>query len=997
MYKQITYKKVMTYKTVVLLSIAAFLWGCDSSNLPPEHPTGTITGNVIDGVVSGAQVTVYTFGDPRRVRLGGAVTDETGAYSINIQSRSRPILIEVSGGRYQEHASDTEVTLTEGQHLRAVALYQSQQPLNVIITPLTHLATGLAEHHISNGITLNQAIDNANNEVNQFFNIDTQNTKPLDITDQNNVLTNLNDEALYGFYLAGLSNWTAWANTKNQVAPHSVYTSIGLAQIAYNDIRFDGLLNGTGSNKEGSAQMQLAVGVVPLDADAYRAAFSLHMLAIANGANNKTGLQVSDLRPSANEIASRTSALLGTSIPFDLKQSPTLILSQDLDGYYSGLLNLNVDIGGLLGAERIDVKINNVTVGTIQQPTNPLVIDTTPYPDGEHQINLTAVDILDNTAFINFSARFDNTAPVVNVTSAPASSQTATTISGTYSDNIAGVQSVVAMEQQATLSDDGTWRADIQIGQGKNTVPVSVYDLAGNRYDTETIIYLDDLPPSIDTTGKHSNARFSTNDGDFFELPLQNSNATALFLESNQLDLDGTPMTRQALNDNAIPFFAFSVADLMGPDTATPPADITVRLQYQRNGNVLTDYRELPAVDNEYLVPLVSEVLAANWQQSAPLDTHQINIEVSDSVGNLSQTSFDFRTDIYVPTAFVNNPNIDVRDLTNNDINNTNFEDRAALNNLQFASNTYTFTNTTGKAFYINPTDNSQHTVEQRVEQLVREHLIQLKTSTEWQVGLMVPTNQCPDFVEWKAKTSIYNWNGSAWQLERVPLPSLGEQEPHNNDTLPSPAPATAWIDVPHFDLEFTGSSHKTGPETLSYEFDYIENPAAFTPSAAYVFNWKRENNSANPPIVNCPPKRFFQQRQVTAYESLADYPKTTLSEIIVQDTPRFSSSNITVLNNNTETLITAIDGWYRIPAGDSITLTKQVTTPELTQHNDDISNVDSFPNYTPNLNDKRITWHVNQNIDIAFRHDAGETNILNMPERSTSAGTNSNTYEISR
>jgi len=984
------------YKKPVFLLLWVFLWGCDSSSLPPEHPAGTITGSAIDGAIDGAQVTVYTFGDDRRVRLGSAVTDETGAYSVEIRSRSRPILIEVSGGSYQEQASSKAISLSEGQNIRAVAFYQSQQPLNVIVTPLTHLATALAEHNLGKGLNTTQAIENAYSDVNAFFAIDTQSVLPLDITDQSNAQqSNLNDAALYGFYLAGVSNWTAWANTKNQVEPHTVYTSMGLAQIAYNDIRADGLLNGVGTNKAGTAQMSLAVGVVPLDADAYRAAFSLHMLAIANGTKNKTGIQVNDLKASAELIAARTNPLLGASTPFNLsKQTPVITLTQAVDGYYSGTFSFNVNIGGFLGAERIDISVDNASVGSLSPPTTPLTIDTTNHADGEHQISLTAVDILGNSEPFSFQARFDNTAPVVDVTSAPATNQSTIQLTGNYTDNVAGVQSVLAMEQQATLLDDGTWSTDVQIAQGKNTIPIRVIDLAGNQYNTETVVYLDTIPPVIDTANKHSQARFSNGDGSFFELALQDSNPTTpLFLETITVDLGGVPINRQALNNNTIPFFAFSVTDLMGPDATTAPEKITVRTQYEKNGEVVTDFRELAVVDNEYLVPLVSEALAPNWHQSAPLDNHQIKIEVSDSVGNLSQATFDFRADIYIPETFVTNTNIDVRDLINGVFGDTDFEDRATLNNREFPSSTYTFTNNTGKAFYINPSDNSAHTVEQRVEQLVREHLYQQRASTEWRVGLMNIADPCPEFIQWKTKTSLYNWDGSDWQLEQVPPSSLGEPQPITSDIVPAPAPALAWEDVSHIDEQFVPVSNTAGPNTTSYQFDYVESPSSTT-IAAFVTNWRRERNNTTP--ITCETKRFFQQRQVFANESVFGYPKNTLSEIVVPDTPSFSSSNFTVFNNNAEAFITAVDGWYRIPAGDSITVTKLFTTPALTLHNDDISNVDDFP-YTPNLNDKTITWQVNRNLAIAIRHDAGEANIPNMPERSMNTGDGAMNYAISR
>ncbi|HEX22161.1 MAG TPA: hypothetical protein ENH21_01880, partial [Chromatiales bacterium] len=202
----------MIVKTARLLMVSILLLACspgDAGGLPPERPAGTLTGQAVAAAIGNAQVTVYGFEKGKRgTRLGGTVTDDSGAYTIDIQAPSQAILVEISGGDYVEEASGISVALTEGQILRAVGHYQSGRPLTLMVTPLTHMAAALAKFKATNGMAVEQAIDEANAAVDQFFALDTRATRPALITAAGDPVSELANDTLYGFYLAGLSNWT---------------------------------------------------------------------------------------------------------------------------------------------------------------------------------------------------------------------------------------------------------------------------------------------------------------------------------------------------------------------------------------------------------------------------------------------------------------------------------------------------------------------------------------------------------------------------------------------------------------------------------------------------------------------------------------------------------------------------------------------------------------------------------------------------------------------
>ncbi len=980
-----------------LLVAASFLAGCspdDSLKLPGERPSGIIQGNVVDGILVGSRVNIYGFENGTRgVLLGTAITDEQGGYAIELQAPDQPLLIEISGGTYLEDADDSAVTLADGQVLRALTKYKSGEPLDAMVTPLTHLAVGLAEYRINNGSSVDQAILEASADINNFFAIDTGTTSPIAITDENNVLSELSNEALYGFYLAGLSSWTSWASVKNN-APHSIYSSIALTQILYNDVRSDGIFNGVGYNREGTALMPLAFGRVALDENTFRIAFSLHMLAIANSDENKTGLGIDKLLNPAQQIAAQTDALLGTSDPVNIdEQTPEVTITRSADEYRSGLFSFEITIGGLLGAEHIRIFIDGDLATTLTDTTNTLaIIDTTDYADGEHEIRVTATDALGNEASNTFIVQFDNTAPVVNVNSPPASSLATALLTGTYSDNVSGVQSITVQGQAATLFTDGTWNAAVNLVPGENVIPISVIDQVGERLDTQTVLYLDLIAPVISSTDMHSLARFSSGDGSYTEAALQNVNdAMPLYFETNAVDLNGVLIDRLELNDNSIPYFAFNVTDQMGPDTTTASEDMRVRIQYERSGEIINPWRTITTInDNEYLIPLVSEMLAPDWHQATPADEHMIRIEVSDSAGNLSNLSFLFRADFYVPVFSIDT----ISDLGTNIFADTVFTDRTNLNGLEFTSTAYTFTNTVGKSFYLSLADDSIHTTAQTVDQLVREHQIKLKTTPEWRIGLMTPTTQCPEMTSWTATSTVLNFTGSAWVPEQVPAASFGTETTISSDTLPASPTSLAWSDVPDFDEQYEVTTLENSSSVLTYRYDYILDESALVPPSAYVLAWALVGITDT---QTCPQKRYFQQREVYAYESVAGYPKPVLSSVSVAGTADFSTNRFTVLNNDTDLFIEPIDGWYLIPAGHSITIQKWVTTPELTFYNDDVSNLSGFSSYTPNWNDSNISWAVNRHLTISTIHDAGDSNILTMPVRSMNSNTGILTYQISK
>ncbi len=1015
------------FKVIPLLVMSLLLGACGpnpESDLPPPRPFGQIAGKAVAGPIAGAQVVVYGLADG--ARLASGQTDLDGGFDIPIQAPNQPVLLELSGGQYREEANDEPVDLAEGQVLRAVGQYISGQRLDVMLTPMSHMASALAEYKIDHGMSPAQGISEAHDAVDGFFGLDVLTTRPADVTtppDQPPSQPSSEEpsaEALYGLYLAGLSHWSQWYGRGDA----KQWNSLTFAQIVYRDLVTDGLLDGLGENPDDSTPVPLGYNSLPLDADAYRLAFSLHMLAFGQRVDrdNPPLLDIAQTMTEQRALVpeeSQTVALDGQGPVLNLWQIADDESLRELNEFankpHSGSLILQIDVGGILGAKKLEVSIvgpdgQEIDRSPADKPLDPLhqnlvIVDTNDYKDGQYTFTIRAEDLLGTISSEQFQISFDNTAPTVTITSPIATNQASTTLSGHFDDNIAGVASITVDGQPATLFNDGTWQIEVALAPGPNSFPITVTDLVGNQSeDLVAEVYLDDRPPSIDSTGHHGQAHLSNGDGTATPMALQDSNGL-LYFESDRLDLAGTLIERNALAAADIPYFGFVVSDTLADGVPTPAEELTVRMQYRHNDQVLGDWRPLTPVAGEYLVPLASETLVSDWHRTKPADQHVIVVEVSDPAGNRSTAQFDFYADIYVPALDIANDNGDpsnhIDELGQDLFTNTPFAQRASLNGQTFASTGYTFRNTTGKAFYLSLGDSASHTTGQVVEKLLREHRVHKKITTEWRIGLMTPTDNCPTFDPingaWQYPTTVWNWNGSGWVEEKVPAPTYGAEESIQQDSLPLDPVPSAWIDTPDFDNELQLGSLNTPPSLLTYLYDYTLDWTTPLMTAASVSAWTYKPDVSKTDTQTCPNVRYFQQRETYAYESVAGYPKGVITTETIAGTPTFTTTGFTVTDLDTGAEIPATGGWYRIPAGHTVTIQKQVATPSLTLYDDDISDPSNADYTQPKRLDKSLSWHVDQGLDITLVHDAGEANIADMPSRGVHVGKGTTVYSLTR
>src|SRR5688572_10031620 len=83
--------------------------GSKTSNLAPTQSIGTLSGVAKDSLIRNATVNVYAWDGAKGELLGSGTTDARGRYSLQLQVRSQSVLLEVTGGDYEEEIGRAHV------------------------------------------------------------------------------------------------------------------------------------------------------------------------------------------------------------------------------------------------------------------------------------------------------------------------------------------------------------------------------------------------------------------------------------------------------------------------------------------------------------------------------------------------------------------------------------------------------------------------------------------------------------------------------------------------------------------------------------------------------------------------------------------------------------------------------------------------------------------------------------------------------------------------
>ncbi len=379
---------------------------------PPPLVDGIVSGVAMDGPIAHAIISIqsWTSGDT----LATTVTDEAGAYAVQLNAPSQWISLVLTDGSYKEDIGGRTINLTRDRdYLRAAFYYNAGETHAIPITYATHLAAGRARY--LQRVEMADAVDVANGEISNWLGLDIIDTLPTPIT-----TAATTPETLYGLATAAISDLTRRLSLREwpQTAIHSRLSSIGWAQQAYDDIQFDGRLDGTGGGG------QLFVGQTPITTAHYRYETARSLLVVVGSGSNLTGVTVNDAMSMASAMALSTESLFGDDAPIPLTLDDLApVVTLELPALLSGVIVVAPVVISPTATEIASVRL---TIGKIDfgEAADPLLpqweINTaTLFADGRYPVTVEAIDLAKRTGSVTTATEIANAPLAVMITPLP--------------------------------------------------------------------------------------------------------------------------------------------------------------------------------------------------------------------------------------------------------------------------------------------------------------------------------------------------------------------------------------------------------------------------------------------------------------------------------------------------------------------------------------------------------------------------------------------------
>ena len=950
------------------LIVSLISCGGGGDGVPASAPSAQLDGTVTDAVITNGTLRVYEFDNGQQGSLlAETTTDGKGDFVFEkFTSPDRPIVIEVRDGRYTEEASGVSVELLDGQTLRAYMFYEQGSAITVQITPLTHLASCLADYKINHGINVNNAITEAASIFSGLAGIDILGTRPLDITDPNNANFEITDSLRYGTILAAISSFTAEVSAINGVTPHrfNQNSSIYATQVLCQDIASDGIFNGLGFINNGNSVGQLSLGSVALNADTFRNTIAQNILSIISSDRNNTGLGIDDFVLYANEIASSTDAIYGGVPATGVDQEgpvSTAVLSPD--SFIKSIVNLSFNVTDPIGLKAVQFEVNGLLNSNAQIANPILSLNTTNYTDGNITITVVATDVLNNESRTDFNYVIDNTSPIIALTSSKLVNNKSYTASGTYEAQGAPVTSIMVNGVNAAINATlGTWTADINLLSGSNIVTVQIIDAVGNGNNVEVSVGVDLIFPTI--TSDPRQVRFTTFQGqlnlcNIGQLTPSSGNTNPVCISTDNVSLNGATISSDLQFDGYV-LLGFTPTDPQGAGIFTSQENLIVEYKYELNSTEIVSWTTAPKSNGNlfYYFPMVTEYLGSNWFQTTTNDVHKVTFRVTDNAGNSTALFYEVRFDVLIPEIVISSA------LDTSSFTAVTFASRASLDG-SLVSVDYGFENSSSSAYLISLADSNQHSVSHSYETGVRKNRSRVKAEEQWKA---VPCSG-----------GACSTSGTTQSVSNVTFTVKASQ---SGTVLPSPALYGAYQDV-------TSDSPSVGVITdvpvVTPFLTYSCTPAYANANSSTAVTLAYANGSIGFPVCaatangKLAPYVVTSSLQSTIVNTVENEPGYPLNDVFSTSVPSVVFTNeIVVFNATLGTPIFPIDGWYRIPPLTSVQVSKKVLLPVLTHYTDiELLNLGTFASYTLKRLDLSTTWSLDTDLTFTRVIDPGDIALV--------------------
>ena len=630
------------------------------------------------------------------------------------------------------------------------------------------------------------------------------------------------------------------------------------------------------------------------------------------------------------------------------------------------------------GVSHISVNGDDATIMEDGSWSKPVVLSS-----GTNEFIISIEDHAGNFGEISSKVVLYEDSPVVTLSSNEFTNSVEYTLEGDYEDGGFGINYFLVNGEDVNIVAKNKWSKDVSLKSGLNSFVVTIEDKAGNQSEFVIDVILDDLAPLI-TYSSPGNARFSNDDGTYFNNTLELQNDIPLFIELNKLSLSGMEVSKANLIAENIPYFAFDIKDQSLDGVETKKENLKIEYRY-----LISDFEIIPwqvkslqSDSTELLFPLVAETLSNEWYKVNPNDLHKLQFKVTDNVGNIEIKQTTFKTQFYVSKLNIQaNHELD-------SISNGDFATRSDYIDTERDAVNYSLLNPLDRPFNVRISDSDLHSLSREFEEVQRENKLVKHSQEVWRKAKIkdLDKNKCPSIEgstnveDWPEIKKLWNFVNNSWE-EKVPQLKI-ETISFSEDT-PVPDLPTKWLNYNSKDKDVDKIEFSRGTRyTLSYEFDYIID---------YIDGEEPLPRDNNPGLLKkivlfiedvqepCPTNiNAIKTRTEYAYFPIDenndgkfdDYPKNNLTSKV--DELSFLSSGFGLFNED-GTEIVPQSGWFEVPANQTVIIKKYVKTPSLKLYTDNkVLNLDSVKDYDQHRLDKTLKWTIGQNliIDTQFNPD---------------------------
>jgi len=984
------------YHRVVYI-ILAVLSGC-SLNADGDFSTGTkgdtdtrgtpgviietanLSGYVELGPVSDIEVKAYIYDENQLpVYIGKSVTSN-GYYSIPLEINDAIVYLSASGGTYQESSSGEWIYISSAYELKQIVNWHNGVDQTAHINLYTTIAAGKTEYLVSTGRSIEEALESGKSSIVAYVGSDPDTTIHIYPSNKDSAGYDTSSlELMIGMRTTVTSDLIGAVNIINGFPEHSIFTTIDYIKLAYNDVRFDGYLDGVGyRGDDGSGELHL--GITPINEDFYRVLIARQTIEYIKSGRNKSDVNFSGYRNEANRISSFKGTLFKNVAKLSIDPEPPTVswnvlpfevMRADKDFIITAEDNTAIEkvvlsIGSTVIKEWSDNELLN----------EQFVWDSIGYADGIHPISIKVTDILGNTTllsettFIQNVHYFPDVVPVISLTSEPFVGQSEYLFKGHYEDFGAGLDHVTVNGLLVDVDENGYFSYLKSLSDGENSFSVYAKTQYLRDNTVEFTVELDAIAPVLSLRNLSGDYLVAYEGGSIeidVELGalLKDSTDQTIAVKPEHISLNGLPFYEHDLMGENRPFFSFTVSDTNGEKDTSEHLQVFVT--YKVGSEMMFEDRVMNKNDNSmYIMPVSQEGLGLNYFKVLPDLVHELSFTVIDQAGHKATDNVRFRLKTVIESMLIS----DVMAEETSPLTTINFEDRVGLFETFNHLVTYTITNTNNVDVWVKPEMlGTTYRIIRNVSEHNKTHKVRRTTQTRFygaDTSDITKTVEIGNFFSFNSGSSIVNtgsslgiWGGLSNSAEtcRQHIKDKGLLY-FKNDIAGTTI--EAWITTDSLQVEHSAGYESipglvdtpdlvvdriTGVGTAVLANILLEQgvfrESYFTPTfgiycSALESNWQYLTTRLpqNEIVTDFISSTGVAQKKIMTEVSVDGYPK--LEETIIADSYYGLTTKHSAFDSSTNPLDSNA-GWFKINKGESVNIYLDLYVPTLSVDNDPI------------------------------------------------------------